>query len=70
MTVVTERNRITEALDENPTLDARHLTWQIAHLLKVHGYLDDPQQAMSEDQLPCLELVVDGRTFTVRVEEW
>ena len=60
---------LVEALDASPTLDARHLTWQIAHLLKVHGYLDDPQRAMSDGQLPALCLVVDGREFLVTVEE-
>ncbi len=60
---------ITEALDASPTLDARHLTWQIAHLLKVHGYLDDPKRAMSGEQLPALCLEVGGREFLITVEE-
>ena len=50
-------------------IDARHLAHLIAHTLKIHGILVSAENAMSRDNLPALEVVVDGRTFLINVEE-
>jgi len=57
------------ALETITALDARHVAWLIAHTFKVHGIVASAENAMSSDQLPALEVVIDGRTFLVNVEE-
>jgi len=57
-------------IDTTPVvIDARHLAHLLAHTLHIHGLVPDPQQALSDGNLPALSVVVDGREFLITVEE-